>query len=238
MRFTLEVFERFLKEVELARYREETQHVKTVEQDLNKNMQALDTIYSIYWSKEGKKYETPPTFDQFYKIYFKKCKEAIMKFWDESGYGKRCNCFKNGLRARIYRTWTSIITQIHAAYLAEEIFGEGSVEQYTELDHQNIDFQIHTENGLIKVQVKKTTNRKEISRMNDRSENSPDIKYIRYYVPTDKQYSQPRYVRGENAGQLFDWAEQFVEFSENGFLNRYENGFITFTKEGLKKLLK
>ena len=107
-----------------------------------------------------------------------------MKFWDESGYGKRCNCFKNGLRARIYRTWTSIITQIHAAYLAEEIFGEGSVEQYTELDHQNIDFQIHTENGLIKVQVKKTTNRKEISRMNDRSENSPDIKYIRYYVPT------------------------------------------------------
>lgn len=193
MRFDLETFNNFLKNVPLDMYREQYQHIKTVEQDLPKDMHALSTLYYVYWDKGGKKFSEPPTFEEFYKIYYKNCKDAINNFWEKSGYGKRCNCFYDGLKARIYRTWASIITQIHAGYIAESVFGKDTVQQSTELDHENIDFQINTEKGTIKIQVKKETKRREISRMDNGSEDNPDIKYIYYIVPPD--YDEPRYKR-------------------------------------------
>ncbi len=51
-------------------------------------------------------------------------------------------CFYKGLPARIYRTWASIITQIHAGYVAESVFGKNTVTMSCEFDHKGADFQV------------------------------------------------------------------------------------------------
>ncbi len=238
MRFTLTQFEDFLRSVNLTSYREKYQRIKTVEQDLPKNMRPSDLLYNIYWDKSGKKYKTPPSFDEFYRIYHKKYKDEINKFWDKQGYGKHCNCFKNGLKARIYRTWVSIITQIHAGYLAEDVFGADTVKQYAELDYENIDFQIDLPGKVIKVQVKKETKRREIARMDDKHENNPDINYIYYMVPED--YTDATYKRAtkdNKVGEYREWAHMFVEyFPDEGFLDRFENGFVVFTRKVFEEM--
>jgi hypothetical protein len=64
-------------------------------------------------------------------------------------------CFYKGLPARIYRTWASIITQIHAGYVAENVFGAGTVSMSEELDHKGADFQVEYKNKILNYQVKK-----------------------------------------------------------------------------------
>ena len=236
MRFTLEQFEDFLKTVDLKGYKKKYQHCKTVEQNLPRSIHALNTLYSVYWKKDGEHYDTPPTFEEFYEIYYKTCKAAIDKFRDSSGYGKKCGCFKNGLEARIYRTWSGIITQIHAGYLAESIFGKDTVEQGTDLDHKNIDFIINKNGKTINVQVKKETMRTDFNGGGKIESDGTDTKYIYYFVPSD--YDRPHYpkrTKNHQAGDEKEWFHMFSEYDpENGFLDRFENGFVVFNKKTFK----
>ena len=71
-------------------------------------------------------------------------------------------CFSKGLPARIYRTWASIITQIHAGYVAESVFGEGTVVMSGELDHQGADFQVKYRGKTLNYQVKKKSLGREV----------------------------------------------------------------------------
>ena len=138
MRYTLSEFTNFLNTVRLAEYREKYSQIKIVEMDLPKNIQAIKFLYEVYWDKENK-FSKPLMFDEFYDYYYDSCKDKINEFWDKSGFDKECGCFQKGLKARIYRTWASLITQIHAGYVAESVFGEGSIEMGAELDYKNVD---------------------------------------------------------------------------------------------------
>jgi len=73
-------------------------------------------------------------------------------------------CFSKGLPARIYRTWASIITQIHAGYVAESVLGEGTVAMSGELDHQGADFQVMYKKEGLKLPVKKKSFSGEVRR--------------------------------------------------------------------------
>lgn len=102
MRYSFKVFNNFVKSINLESYRSKYSRIKTVEMDLPKNIQALNTIYANYWDNEHK-FNMPPTFEEYYKIYTEECGANINKFWAESGFGKECDCFPRGLEARIYR---------------------------------------------------------------------------------------------------------------------------------------
>jgi hypothetical protein len=130
-----EKFEKFLETVDLGSYRKKFMPIKIVEMDLPKDIQALDLLYKIYWDKRRIIH-----YELFYEEYKKLYRKNLELFRNKTQMCK--TCFYKGLPARIYRTWASIITQIHAGYVAESVFGEGTVEMSSELDHQGADFRI------------------------------------------------------------------------------------------------
>ena len=232
MRYDLNVFEKFLHDIDLNAYRETYSRIKTVEMDLPRDIQALDTIYDIYWNDSYVLEGAPLTFDEFYDEYYKRCESKINDFWDKSGFDKECQCFQRGLKARIYRTWASIITQIHAGYVAESVFGKGSVRQSTELDHSGIDMLVNYKGNEIKIQIKKESKRPEISRMYRAEVNSEGFYNIWYIVPSKDDYNNPFYKVGAKKGQYRECVKHFVKYNkENGTLDRLNNGFVIFTKK-------
>ena len=232
MHYTRREFEDFLKTVDLAEYRRLYRSIKIVEMDLDKycNIVPLDVLYKLYWEEEKGTREIP-TFEQFYKIYTETFKDKIREFWEKSCFGLDCDCFPRGLKARINRTWISIITQIHAGYVAEEVFGAGNVKQSTELDRKNIDILVNYSGKEIKFQIKKSTNRKELRRMSASKAKEKGFVYLKYEVVKDEDYETPKYTAKRYKGKYRPRAKQFIAFNRTkGFLDRYDNGFIVFTE--------
>lgn len=115
----LEKFNKFLQSVDLKAYREKYMPIKIVEMNLPKNIQAIELLYRVYWDE--KKFID---FEEFYKIYESEKRGELRKFQKKT---EMCvKCFEKGIRARTYRTWVGLITQIHAGYVAEQVFGEGA----------------------------------------------------------------------------------------------------------------
>ena len=133
-------------------------------------------------------------------------------------------CFYRGLPARIYRTWASIITQIHAGYVAESVFGDGTVAMSAELDHQGADFQVIYKNKILNYQVKKATFSREVRR-EKKSQNQikGELIDIKYEVPSDDYFKNPKKKDGE-------YKLPFLRFIENKELKRFPNGFVVFTQ--------
>ena len=75
-------------------------------------------------------------------------------------------------------------------------------------------------------------------RMNNGSEDNPDIHYIYYLIPQD--YDEPKYKRdtkNNKAGDYKEWAYMFVKyFPDEGYLDRFENGFVVFTKRAFEDI--
>ena len=211
----LEKFDKFLKTVCLKDYRKKYSHIKIVEMDLSKDIQAIKLLYKVYWDE--KKFIS---FDDFYKRYLKEKKRAIEKFKIKT---TMCDdCFSRGLKARIYRTWAGLITQIHAGYIAESVFGKGTVLMSERLDHQGADIRIEYKERFLNYQVKKTSysgvmSRKPLPRKNKLNGEPIDIKYE---VPTC--LSDPKTKKGE-------FRKPYLRFVEDKRTKSFENGFVVFT---------
>jgi len=214
--YLAEKFEKFLESVDLNTYREKYRPIKLVEMDLPKEIQAISLLYKIYWNK--KKFLD---FEDFYKEYLKTYKKDIENFRKRITMCK--NCFYRGLPARIYRTWASIITQIHAGYVAEAVFGEGSVLMSAELDHQGADFQINYRGKILNYQVKKTSFSREI-RAEKKSKKKLNGQFItiKYEVPSEDYFKNPKKRDGE-------YKLPYLRFIQNKELKRLPNGFVVFT---------
>lgn len=222
-----EKFDNFVKTIDLEKYRLQYSHIKIVEMDLPANIQALKTIYKYYWSEID--LDNIPDFDKYYELYYNDCKNEIELFRIKT---EMCeNCFKKGLKARIYRTWASLITQIHAGYVAEKVYGKGSVEMSDVLDHEGKDFVITYNEKTIPIQVKKETHRPEARILR---KNSDDIISIFYCVPQKKDFERPYYVKTKI---LKPQMSDFVAYSSDGILDRYSNGFVVFTEKVFRDLI-
>ncbi|MCK5510241.1 TaqI family restriction endonuclease [Candidatus Parcubacteria bacterium] len=132
------------------------------------------------------------------------------------------DCFSHGLKARIYRTWAGLITQIHAGYVAEFVFGKGNVLMSEQLDHQGADIRVEYKGHFLNYQVKKTSysgvmSRKPLPRKNKLKGKSVDIKYE---VPTC--LSDPKTKKGE-------FRLPYLRFLEDKRTKSFENGFVIFT---------
>jgi len=207
-------FENFLKSIDLKAYREKYRPVKLVEMDLPKEIQAIDMLYKVYWDQ--KKFLD---YDKFYDEYLNFYKKEIEKFRKKITMCKKC--FYRGLPARIYRTWASIITQIHAGYVAESIFGDGTVAMSAILDHQGAIYK----NKILNYQVKKATFSREV-----RKEKETKIKIkgqfidIKYEVPSEDYFNNPKKKNGE-------YKSPYLRFIKNKELKRLPNGFVVFTPQ-------
>lgn len=209
-------FDSFLEGVDLAGYRKKYQPIKIVEMDLPRSIQTLDLMYEIYWDK--REYVD---FDVFYKRYAKKYERDIEEFRETT---TMCpDCFYRGLPARIYRTWASIITQIHAGYVAEQVFGVDAVSMSTDLDRKNADIQVQYKGRTLNYQVKKHTQSREVRRpRTSKQQLRGEAIDIEYAVPSQEVFEKPKKLDGE-------YRKPYLDFMENKNLKRLSNGFVVFT---------
>ena len=214
---TLQKFTNFLKTVDLDGYRGKYRPIKIVEMDLPKEIQAIALLYEVYWKE--KKFIS---FDDFY-LRYKKDKETLLE--DFRKKIQMCEkCFYLGLPARIYRTWASLITQIHGGYVAESVFGVGSVNMSEDLDHAGADFQVTYKRKILNYQVKKETMSREV-----RQGKKGKIKIkgqfidIKYNVPSGDYFENPKKLNGE-------FKTPYLRFVNDKTLNRFDNGFVVFTQ--------
>lgn len=212
----VEELEKFLKTLDLKAYRDTYRPVKLVEMDLPKDIQAVALTYKIYWNE--KRFIN---YDDFYNEYAMTYEAGIENFRQKITMCE--DCFYRGLPARIYRTWASIITQIHAGYVAEAVFGPGSVAMSAELDHNGADFQVNYKGRLLNYQVKKTTYSREVRKAKVSKRQIPGRSIdIAYDVPSEDYFVNPRKLDGE-------FKAPYVRFIENKELKRFPNGFVVFT---------
>ena len=211
----LEKFDKFLKTVSLKDYRKKYSHIKIVEMDLPKDIQAIELLYKIYWNE--KKFIS---FDDFYKRYLQEKKEALELFKIKT---TMCDdCFSRGLKARIYRTWAGLITQIHGGYVAESVFGKESVDMSRDLDSMGADIRVEYKGRFLNYQVKKASfsgvrSSRPLPRKKKLKGENIDIKYE---VPTC--LSDPKTKKGE-------FRKPYLRFAEDKRTKSFENGFVVFT---------
>ena len=219
----LNEFEEFLQSVDLKFYRDKYRPIKIVEMDLSKEIQAIAILYQIYWDQ--KKFLN---YDDFYKEYLNKYKTEIEAFRLKT---TMCNnCFYRGLPARIYRTWASIITQIHAGYVAESVFGDGTVAMSADLDHQGADFQVNYMGQVLNYQVKKKSLGREVRQEKPKAKNPLPGSFvdIKYEVPSSDYFENPKKKDGE-------YKLPYKRFQDNKELKRFPNGFVVFTPYAFEK---
>lgn len=227
----LDEFTEFLKLVKLGEFRKQYAHIKIVEMDLllpkvlckkfnvgRMDIQAINLLYKTYW--ENKDFIS---FDDFYVIYLDEKKELLEAF---RKYVEMCSdCFYKGLKARTYRTWTGLITQIHAGYVAEYTFGKGSVEMSRELDSMGVDIRVNYKGHKLNYQVKKASfsgvmSRKPLPRK--KVEGEPVDIY--YEVPNSDIFDNPKTKKGE-------FRTAYQRFLADKRTSRLPNGFVIFTKD-------
>lgn len=214
----LQKFTNFLESVNLKIYREKYRQIKIVEMDLPKDIQAISLLYEVYWKQ--KKFIS---FEEFYKIYLEKLKDKIEGFRIKTTMCK--DCFYRGLPARIYRTWASLITQIHGGYVAEEVFGKDSVNMSVDLDYSGADFQVRYKGKILNYQVKKETMSREVRKEKKVKKKIPgQFIDIFYNVPGADYFENPKKKDGE-------FKVPYLRFINDKTLQRLDNGFVIFTKE-------
>ena len=210
-------FNKFLKTVPLKNYRKRYSSIKIVEMDLPKDIQAIELLYKVYWDE--KKFIS---FDDFYKRYLQEKKELLEKFRNKTTMCK--DCFVRGIEARIYRTWAGLITQIHGGYVAESVFGRGTVSMSRELDSLGADIRVKYKNHILNYQVKKTSFSGVMSRvpLPRKKKNEGENIDIKYEVPTC--LSDPKTKKGE-------FRVPCLRFLEDKRTTAFGNGFVVFTSE-------
>ena len=212
----LKKFEKFLESVDLAGYRKKYSRIKIVEMDLSKEIQAIELLYKVYWEEKNFL-----SFEDFYKRYLKEKAKQLEKFRRDVTMCK--DCFYRGLEARIYRTWAGIITQIHAGYVAESVFGDGSVSMSAELDSQGADIRVEYKGHFLNYQVKKTSysgvkSGRPLPRKGKLKGEAIDIKYE---VPVS--LSDPKTKKGE-------FRKPYLRFLGDKRTKALSNGFVVFTR--------
>ena len=207
-------FNEFLAGIDLETLREKYRHIKIVELDMPKNVQALSCIYSEYWEKR----KDWPDYKEFYNRYLDLSRIELEAWRQKAMFSEET--FYRGLPARIYRTWASILTQIQGAYVAETVYGKGKVEMGVDIDRMGKDIVIDLDDiGRMPIQIKKKSNRVEASRSS-----SPRHKFIKveYEVPL----RGPITKTGKESIPYKRWENEW-----GGKLERLDNGFVIFKKE-------
>lgn len=228
----LEKFENFLKNINLAQY-SHLKDIKTVEQDLPRDLLPLEIYYKYYWDTTDFK-----DYNEIFKIYWKEKLEHIYDFMKKYFYGCSLQFVEEGFKARLYRIWMSILTQFHFQYLWNALFVEELVST-PELDMMGIDAIVELNQVKIAIQVKKVSYRREASdrRFTKRQQRYADIVVeVPYLVINVEEFkskmANPR-VKETTRKKLKRALKTFTEY----FI-RFNNGFVIFKREYLEHVRK
>ena len=233
----LKKYRYFLETIPLDEYRKKLKDIKWMEQDLVPQLFPLKSIYTNYW--EGADFLSfEDWFDKFWNELqqnqpqkIKDLKELVRahrKFYEDKVNNNLNNKVFLGFKARMYRTWISVLTQLDFCYMFEHICAkEGKdlqLESNAELDAQGIDARIND----IGFQIAKISQRKEAAKIL-RKKKVVLIPYVVWDIDELKQKLQNPKTRIKSIYQ------KMINSFEKYFV-RLENGFIVF-REGYLKII-
>ena len=231
-------YRKFLATIPLSHFRVEFQKVKWVEQDLPRAMLPLKSIYEHYWKKQNFL-----EFDSWFSYFWeelhtnKESLEVIKKFkkyyFDKDNNG----WFKKGFKARMYRTWISMLTQLDFGYVISYVAEKQNkilvLECNASLDRSGIDLKI----GDLGFQVKKVSQRKE-ARAITKTKKKRGIEVINIPYPVynieeiKRKIKSPR-VLPQNKLAYEKTLESFYKYCKvlpNGFVVFAENYIVPIVK--------
>ncbi len=220
-----EGFREFLKTIDLDKYRMLFKDKKYVEQDLPEGVvkEMLKSLYEYYWV--NKQFLS---FDEWFNILWSRVtkleefKNFIWYYWRMTlGKDKDWDeWFKVGFQARLYRTWTAVLTQFDFMYtfacVLEEKGMKMPISASPELNMKGVDLRLRVKDSLIDFQVSKISHRKEA-----RGEIRKGVIVIPYPV-----VSRRNLANKPNILNIFD-----------KYYEELENGFIVFKKELAEEVL-
>lgn len=223
-------YRRFLEGVPLAKYREELKDIKWVEQDLPKDMLPLASIFKYYWNEREFL-----NFDEWFEIFWEELntkpvsrqalKEFKKYFFDKEGNG----WFKRGFKARTYRTWVSVLTQLDFCYMFEYVCAKKGrdfqLECNAELDAKGIDARVND----IGFQVAKISQRKETRPVGEKK-TVVTIPYAVFNVEEFQRRCQSPRVKDKSGYQ-----KALSAFHK--YFTRLQNGFVVFNENYLARIL-
>ncbi|MCS7265172.1 MAG: TaqI family restriction endonuclease [Armatimonadetes bacterium] len=141
----------------LEQYRKELVPVKTVEQDLPKDLKPLSAIYANYWLPQTAEF---PNYEDFFRTWWTEHLKPMDAFIRKCFWGCSYEFVYLGFKACIYRTLISVLTQFHFAY-SWLAYCQLPLEASAELDMQGIDDLLTVGETKFVLQVKKETYRAE-----------------------------------------------------------------------------
>jgi len=244
-------YEKFLSNIDVQSY-SKFREIKWVEQDLPqdnvpnlyregeriklRHLQ-LASIYFYYWDNSNFL-----NFNEWFEQYWsdinknEEVKTALRKFKSYFFDGADEEWFKDGFRARMYRTWMSLLTQIHFQYLWNKLFDE-KIESSALLDSLGLDGRFTKDEKTIGIQIKKISFRREVSdrRFTPSQKKFADVVIeIPYVVDNPKEIEEkllnPR-TRQTTKETLTKKLESF-----NTSFSMFPNGFVIFREEYLRKI--
>lgn len=222
MEEVLHKFEEFLSSIPLSRYRDELLNVKTVEQDLPKSLNPLPAIYGTYWTNRVQEF---PQYEKFFSDWWESNLKQIDKFVQKYFWGCSWEFVRTGFKARLYRTFVSVLTQFHFCY-SWLTYCRHPLEASWELDMKGVDAVIKTDRQSVALQIKKETYRAEAEvgkRFARKKKEYTLVLEIPYTLTYPEEWlrrsSRARSeVRREHAELFYFCASKLQRWLENGFV--------------------
>ena len=221
----LERYEEFLKSIPVEKY-EHLRAIKTVEQDLPRELLPLEIFYKFYWYGENF-----ADYEEVFCVYWEEKLRFIHKFIEKYFYGCSLRFVKEGFKARLYRTWMSILTQFHFQYLWNAEFPEIPLYSDHEMDSDGIDAVVEYSSVKVALQIKKVSYRREASsrRFTKRQRKLADVIAEVPYIVEDPEVLKEKIKRARKEGTRERY-RLLLEYFQMYF-HRLPNGFVIFKSE-------
>ncbi|MBT9139008.1 MAG: hypothetical protein DDT31_01588 [Syntrophomonadaceae bacterium] len=228
----LNSFRAFLGSIPLAEYRETLKNVKWVEQDLYPAMLPLASIFKNYWETQNF-LDFESWFEQFWEelhsgpTSLSALKEFKKYYFDKNNDG----WFKLGFKARMYRTWVSVLTQIDFYYAFQYVCAKRqkaiAFEANAELDRKGIDLII----GELEFGISKVSQRKEARSAGSKTKLIV-LPYAVFNIGDFMRKSHSPRVSPANRIAYHNSVEAF-----NKYFIQLKNGFVVFGENYVNQLV-
>lgn len=224
-------FRDFLGKIDLTKYREELKDIKWVEQDLPYEILPQDSIFNYYWIER----DFLP-FEQWFERFWGEINSRpemaeILKQFKKYHFDKDGNgWFKKGFKARMYRTWVSVLTQLDFCYMVEHICAEKGKELIIECNAElNVKKGIDAKINGIGFQIAKISQRKE-ARTAGSKKNIIPVPYVVWNLDEIKlKIQNPRTrIKSTYQNMLVFFDKYFIQLS---------NGFVVFKEYYLEEII-
>ena len=244
-------YENFLSNIDVQSY-SRFRIIKWVEQDLPqgkvpnlykegeiiklRHLQ-LASIYFYYWDNSNFL-----NFNEWFEQYWKdinnneEVKTALRNIKSYFFDGADEEWFKDGFRARMYRTWMSLLTQIHFQYLWNKLFDE-KIESSALLDSLGLDGRFTKDEKIIGIQIKKISFRREVSdrRFTPSQKKFADVVIeIPYVVDNSKEIEEKLFNPRTRPTTKETLTKKLDSF--NASFSMFPNGFVIFQEGYLRKI--